>query len=276
MKTPNHRLPYALALSALLLAMTGCVTRKQYDQLAAQSQTLQGELNERRQHATQCDGERDSLSQRLSDLEQENSALRNANQVLASKNRTLATEMTSVRNASLEIRKEVEQKERALDVASQTYADLVNSLKQEVDQGQVTIREMRDQLEVSLVERIVFPAGEIDLNPEGRALLNKVAKILKTVKGRRIEVQGHSDNSPVAANMRDAFPTNWEVSARRATSVVRYLQERGVAADRLAAVALSSYHPIADNKSAAGRNRNRRIEIVLTPLLTERGKDSRP
>jgi chemotaxis protein MotB len=206
------------------------------------------------------------LDWRFSSIDAQNMALRNTNQMLVEKNRSLSNELLSIKGETLQVKKSVDEKQKALELASDTYADLVKDLKGEVEEGKVTIQEMQNQLKVALVERIVFPAGTVELNEAGKQVLDKVAKTLKNVKNRRIQIEGHSDDSAVPANMQVTYPTNWEVSARRATSVVRYLQEKGVDPSLMAAVGLAHYHPIATNKDPKGRQVNRRIEIVLTPL----------
>lgn len=248
------------------MTLTGCVTKKSYDLLMDEKIALEQKLNEESQSRQQSDQENQLMSERSSLLEQQNVNLRNTNQILVQKNSTLSTQVVSIKDETLQAKKQIEERQKAIEYASQTYDDLVRSLKQEVEEGKVTIDEMKDQLRVGFVERIVFPAGTVEINDAGKKVLDKVAKILKGVKNKRIEVLGHCDNSAVAAALKQNYPTNWEVSARRATSVVRYLESKGVSSSLLAAVALSHYHPIADNKTPTGRQTNRRIEIVLTPL----------
>jgi chemotaxis protein MotB len=245
---------------------SSCVSKAHYDLLDQNKADLLTQLNEEKKLHSQCEEERQSLDGRFSSIDAQNMALRNTNQMLVEKNRSLSNELLSIKGETLQVKKSVDEKQKALELASDTYADLVKDLKGEVEEGKVTIQEMQNQLKVALVERIVFPAGTVELNEAGKQVLDKVAKTLKNVKNRRIQIEGHSDDSAVPANMQVTYPTNWEVSARRATSVVRYLQEKGVDPSLMAAVGLAHYHPIATNKDPKGRQVNRRIEIVLTPL----------
>jgi len=85
---------------------------------------------------------------------------------------------------------------------------------------------------------------------------------------KQIQVSGHTDSNPISEKLAPQFPTNWELSVTRAVNVVRFLEEKAnVPARNLIATGYGQYHPIASNKSAAGRARNRRIEILLTPSL---------
>jgi chemotaxis protein MotB len=117
-----------------------------------------------------------------------------------------------------------------------------------------------------MVDEVLFDSGEADLKPEGIAILKKIGGVLKKTEGRTIEVQGHTDNVPIRGALAQRFPTNWELSAARATNVVRFLQdEAGVAPTGLSAAARSEYQPRASNDTEEGRRQNRRIEILLGP-----------
>ena len=249
----------------LLVMLCGCVSKGDFNTVTANNDKLTNKVADLEVKLNTLNQEKRAVDERLSILEQQNNTLRNTNQLLANKNSKLSEEVLSVKNRVLEVKKEADERERALAFASQTYEDLVASLKDEVRDGQVQIREAKNRLQVTLVDKIIFPAGAIEIDEKGRKLLKKVAKVLKGVSGKRIQVEGHSDKSPVAAAKIAQFPTNWEISARRATEVVRYLIEQGVKAKNLAAVGLSHFHPIASNKTAKGRQANRRIEIILLP-----------
>jgi chemotaxis protein MotB len=92
--------------------------------------------------------------------------------------------------------------------------------------------------------------------------------ILKQVTDRRIQVEGHTDNVPILSDLKNRYPTNWELSTARATEVVRYLQEHGgLDARLLSATGYGQFQPVASNDTDEGKHKNRRIEIVLLPLL---------
>src|SRR5208282_3813798 len=99
------------------------------------------------------------------------------------------------------------------------------------------------------------------------------AGVLKQVTDKRISIEGHTDNMPISDALKDKYPTNWELSTARATTVARFLQEKGgIDPTLLSAVGYGEYHPIASNDTVEGRAKNRRIEIVL--LDKEIGKAS--
>jgi chemotaxis protein MotB len=145
----------------------------------------------------------------------------------------------------------------------QQYEALVRKLSTEVTSGQIQIRQYRNMLSVELEEQIFFSSGRAELKPGGKAALKKVAEAVKGYADKILRVVGHTDNVPIAPALQGKFPTNWELSVARATNVVRYLQEVGIPAEHLIAAGRSEYDPVATNDTPEGRQKNRRIEILL-------------
>jgi chemotaxis protein MotB len=111
-----------------------------------------------------------------------------------------------------------------------------------------------------LSDGVLFDSGEAKIKPGAMPVVEKIAGLLQVDENHPINVEGHTDNVPIKSSQ---FPTNWELSTARASSVVRLLIADNAPADRLGAVGYAQLHPIASNGSAAGRSRNRRVEIVL-------------
>ena len=113
----------------------------------------------------------------------------------------------------------------------------------------------------------LFEPASATLTEAGTERLAALADTLTTTfPNRTVRIEGHSDNVPVGPNLQEQYPSNWELSAARATAVIRYLvSEHGIEPDRLEAVALGDTHPIASNTTAAGRRSNRRIEVLVLP-----------
>jgi chemotaxis protein MotB len=145
-----------------------------------------------------------------------------------------------------------------------TYDQLMSQLQKEVGEGQVAIRQYEDKLTVNVAEKIFFDSGSAELKPGGKEVLGKLGNVVKGLTDKVIRVEGHTDNVPISKSLRATYPTNWELSAARATTVVRFLQEfAGVPAEMLMAAAFGEYRPIAPNDTPANKQKNRRIEIVL-------------
>jgi chemotaxis protein MotB len=145
-----------------------------------------------------------------------------------------------------------------------TYDQLMSQLQKEVNEGQVTIQQYEDKLTVNVAEKIFFDSGSAELKPGGKEVLRKVGNILKGLTDKVVRVEGHTDNVPIAKPLQPTYPTNWELSAARAITVVRFLQEHaGVPPKMLMAAGFGEYRPIAPNDTPANKQKNRRIEIAL-------------
>jgi len=114
-----------------------------------------------------------------------------------------------------------------------------------------------------LTDQLLFDSGEAALKRAGRPLLNEVARMLNVDRKPPIVVEGYTDNVPISTPQ---YPSNWELSTARATTVVQYLIRQHVDINRLGAAGYAYLHPLADNVTAAGRKLNRRVEIVLERL----------
>jgi len=172
--------------------------------------------------------------------------------------------------ASLEgaLTKDVQAKEQELAALRGTYEALEEKMKAEIAKGDVRLSQANGRVKVDLVDAILFDVGDAAISPRGEEVLTRVGAVLLPVQDRKIQVSGHTDDSPISERLRGRYPTNWELSAARATTVVRFLEERAhVPGVRLVAAAHGPYEPISSNSSPRGRGRNRRIEILLTPTL---------
>jgi chemotaxis protein MotB len=114
-----------------------------------------------------------------------------------------------------------------------------------------------------LTDSLLFSSGSATLESAGQPLLTEIAALLNVDHVHPIAVEGNTDNVPISGG---AFPSNWELSTARASSVVRFLIAKGVDPQRLSAVGYAEQHPIAANSTPAGRALNRRVEIVLQRL----------
>jgi chemotaxis protein MotB len=114
-----------------------------------------------------------------------------------------------------------------------------------------------------LTDSLLFSSGSATLESQGQPLLTEIAALLNVDHVHPIAVEGNTDNVPITGG---AFPSNWELSTARASSVVRFLIAKGVDSQRLSAVGYAEQHPIATNSTPTGRALNRRVEIVLQRL----------
>ena len=167
-----------------------------------------------------------------------------------------------------ELSVQVQAKEDELQKLQGTFQELEAKMKEEIAKGDIRLSQSGGRIKVDLVDKILFDVGDASISERGGEVLSRVGAVLVNVQGKKIQVSGHTDDLPISDRLRDRYPTNWELAAARASNVVRYLEEKAnVPGRRLVVAAYGPWEPISSNKSATGRARNRRIEIVLTPAL---------
>jgi len=159
--------------------------------------------------------------------------------------------------SSNEIKKQIEQEIK-------TVAD-TNGLKDNIsvlsDERGIVIR---------IMDKAFFDEGKAELKDSAKSTLDKIVPVIKQINNH-IRVEGHTDNVPIKTN---EFKSNWELSVRRGTEVVRHLIERGgVPPQRISASGYAEYRPIVDNDTMTNRALNRRIEIVVAKSATEQSGD---
>lgn len=203
-------------------------------------------------------------------LQQQRAELEKQSAELAQQKSKLEQQSAALEQQNAEIQQQVstlEQQKAALLAASQQrqkqYDALVLGLSKEVEQGQLQVRQYQNMLAVDLAEQIFFDSGRATLKTGGKDVLKKVGEALKGYENKVIRVVGHTDNVPLAKSLQGMFPTNWELSVARATNVVRFLQDVGIPPERMVASGRGEYDPVAANDTAEGRQKNRRIEIML-------------
>ncbi|MFA5316279.1 MAG: OmpA family protein [Dehalococcoidales bacterium] len=122
-------------------------------------------------------------------------------------------------------------------------------------------------LVVTFVAEVLFDSGLAKIRPSANEVLSKVTNVLNDqVADRNIAIEGHTDNEPIK---KSGWKSNWELSTARATSVLHYLEENGTAPTRLQATGYGEHHPIASNDTKEGRQKNRRVEIVILPKMSK-------
>ena len=159
------------------------------------------------------------------------------------------------------------EKQAALDALQRLKDELSAKLVVEVQSGDITITRRGNELVVDVSDKILFDVGKTEIKERGQQILVQVASILAGFKDHIIQVGGHTDSARVVSpELVERYPTNWELSTARATNVVRFLQEHStIPGDRLLAAGFAQFRPAASNRSEQGRQKNRRIEIVLLP-----------
>lgn len=176
----------------------------------------------------------------------------------------------TVANQELEAyRKVAEANKQKLEAVTQRENQLRDRMQQELSDKSVEIEQLRGQLTVRMLDKIVFLSGSADILPEGMAVIDKVVEVLADSPDI-IRVEGHTDDTPIGDKLKKKYPSNWELSAARASAVARYIETKHhINPKRLESLGFSMYHPVAPNDTPENKQRNRRVEIVLKPAPEE-------
>jgi len=143
--------------------------------------------------------------------------------------------------------------------------DIMAVLEPLVREGKVRVTQTSRGVTIEINASLLFPTGEAKLSPDSIAALTAIASVLK-VDTHAIQVEGHTDNIPIKNSI---FPSNWELSAVRASTVARLLTENGVDENRVTAVGQGAKQPVDTNETVEGRSRNRRVTVTVLAVLPE-------
>lgn len=181
---------------------------------------------------------------------------------------TQAETIIALEDAKGSLEGELGKKQAALDAVKTLQDTLAKSLIEEIETGDIRVSQRGGLLVIDVSDAVLFAVGEATLSERGQKVLSRLAESLKALPEKAVfQVGGHTDNQPIKSEeVKAVFPTNWELSATRATNVVRFLEETcEIPGERLVAAGFSEYRPIASNAKPKNRAKNRRIEIALLP-----------
>ncbi len=287
-----------LIICCLLLSLTACVSKNTYQQKVNEADILQRDVADLTTTRTNLLAEKEQLQADLSKLNarlvevlKQNSNLQrdllaaNANQERQADNLTIHEEqiaalrkqlqnmqdtndqlLATVEELNQAIEKEKVAREARLAKVKNTYDQLVGALEDEIKRGELTISNLEGQLSVNLLNQILFDSGKTAIKKEGQKVLKSLGDVLNKFPDKALMIEGHTDNVQISSRLKEQYPTNWELSTARATSVVHFLQDSvGLPGERLIAAGYSQYKPVASNEDSDGRAQNRRIQILLVP-----------
>lgn len=158
-----------------------------------------------------------------------------------------------------------------LNSLEKAKAELEARLSKEIGDQEVSVKMMDRGLVITFVAEVLFDSGEAQLRQSSFEKLDKIADVLNTtVKDLSVGIEGHTDDVPI---QRSGWKSNWELSSARALSVLHYLtQANNISPGRLSATGYGEFRPVADNAMPEGRQKNRRVEIVILPNRTTEGR----
>jgi chemotaxis protein MotB len=208
--------------------------------------------------------EKGVLSQNLSKKEQELRLMEENILAAKAQNEKLSAELKSREQRVQELEKVLADKDKAVSDLRTRVNNALLSFKG----SDLSVDVRNGKVYVSLSEKLLFKSGSYAVDPKGGAAIKKLASVLKEQPDITVTVEGHTDDVPFAKGT-GCVNDNWELSALRATSIVKVLVAEGAPAPKLTAAGRSEFVPIAQGKTAEARQRNRRSEIILTPKLDE-------
>ena len=261
----------------VLILLSSCVSQKKYAELEATNQKNLNLLNSATVKLNSCLDEKATAEANFKALEEQVAFLKANNQDLINNMGNLTTlSQKGAENLekSLESLKEKDLVIRTMQDAvtrrdSVTLA-LVTSLKGafiDISDNDIEINVEKGVVFISISDKLLFNSGSYYVSDRAKEVLGKVAQVVLDKPEIEFMVEGHTDNVPI---QNDVLQDNWDLSVKRATSVVRVLQnDFNVPPERMTAAGRSYYIPVADNETAEGKSKNRRTRIVVLPKLDQ-------
>ena len=260
----------ALILALGLLSATGCVSHKKFNALQADYNAAQVSLAGANANIKSLETQLGNCQTNAAKTEKAYAALQNSlDQSIAnaqSGNVNISKLVDEINSSNAYIQKLVDAKSKSDSLLMTLTANLTRSLNSD-ELKDVNVKVIKGVVYISLADNMLYRSGSYEISPAAMDILSKVAKIIKDYKNYDVLVEGNTDNVPIS---RTNIRNNWDLSALRASSVVQVLQDRfGVDPSRLTAGGRGEYNPVASNDTAAGRQANRRTQIIITPSLDQ-------
>lgn len=260
-----------MLFAGLGLFAASCVSQKKFDELQEKYDQTSDKLSSAKLELADCLEDKKARKEEIKYLKSTNyELLKNVGNLS-----TLSTKEAENLEKSLESMKEkdltIKRLQDAINKKDSVTLALVTSLKgalDDVNDEDISINVEKGMVYVAISDRLLFKSGDYDVSKDAQRVLSKVAKVINSKPSFEVMVEGHTDTVPVIPS--SPIEDNWDLSTRRAASVVRILQnEHEVDPARMIAAGRSEYKPVATNETEEGRARNRRTKIVLLPKLDE-------
>lgn len=262
---------------ALIVLLSSCAAKKNLASLQEEHEMVKKDLKNTTAELSDCINQKDKAKDKVTDLEEEVAYLKSVNFKLLENTGDLATlsakeaenlerSLESIREKDLQIKTMRD----AINKKDSVTLALVTSLKSslgDINDPDIEVNVEKGVVFISISDKLLFKSGSFDVSQEARAVLAKVAKVVNDKPDMEFLVEGHTDDVPVS---KAGIIDNWDLSVKRATAVVRVLQnEFSVAPEQMTAAGKSYYAPIADNDTPANRSKNRRTRIVVLPKIDQ-------
>ncbi|MBC7389411.1 MAG: flagellar motor protein MotB [Opitutaceae bacterium] len=270
-----------VSVVAIILAagsFSSCVTKKKYRELESRNKNIMSDMGAASAKLIECDREKIEALARLRAMEEQNAYLKKNSDDLINNVGNLTT-LTSKGAANLEKSLEsikekdvrITRLQDALTRKDSVTLAIVTSLKSSlgnVNDQDIEINVEKGVVFVSIADKLLFQSGSYTVQDAAKTVLGKVATVVKAKPDFEIMVEGHTDNVPVSKG--SLLLDNWDLSVKRATAIVRVLQnEFAIEPGRIVAAGRGEFVPLTSNDSPDGRARNRRTRIIVLPKLDQ-------
>ncbi|TPV33253.1 hypothetical protein FJ651_09160 [Paucihalobacter ruber] len=258
-----------------MFVLGSCVSKKEYAALEAKHKETQDLLNSATVKLNTCLADAAAANARVEGLKDQLADLRKSNQDLIDTKGNLTTltqkgaenlekSLESLREKDIKITR----LQDALTKKDSVTLAVVTALKKEVglDDPDIEINVEKGVVFISIADKLLFQSGSYNVTNRAKEILGKVAKVVNSRPNFEAMVEAHTDNVPYK---RDVLLDNWDLSVKRATSVVRVLESLGVNPQQLIAAGRSEYQPLMPNDTAQNRAANRRTRIVVLPKIDQ-------
>ena len=260
---------FMISLAAVLL-MTSCASKKDLVACQEENKALQTNYQDTKEQLAASNTRVSSLEEQIAELRRTNAKLQaslDKSLTNASQNNVSIEKLVDQINESNQyIRHLVEVKSKSDSLNMVLTNNLTRSLSKE-ELKEVDVQVLKGVVYISLADNMLYKSGSYEINDRAAETLSKIAKIIKDYKDYDVLIEGNTDNVPIK---RENIRNNWDLSCLRASSVVQALQTKyGVDPKRLTAGGRGEYNPLTSNATDAGKSRNRRTQIIITPKLDE-------
>jgi chemotaxis protein MotB len=252
------------------IMISSCASKKELVNCQNENKELSAQYQNARESLAAANARINSLSDQLKSCQSNNDALsKSLEQSLNNANSSsvnVAKLVDQINESNQYIRHLIQMKAKSDSLNMVLTNNLTRSLSKE-DMKDVDIQVQKGVVYISLSDNMLYRSGSYQISAAADATLAKIAKIIKDYQDYDVLIEGNTDNVPISqTNIRN----NWDLSCLRASSVVQALQTKfGVDPKRLTAGGRGEYNPVADNGTAAGKTKNRRTQIIITPKLDQ-------
>jgi chemotaxis protein MotB len=260
-----------LKLSLLCLLLAGAagaagyfwwMQRSELEEAESGHKQASWDSKECKRQLTDVSGKVDGLNRLVATCQSEKQGSEDKHKQTEAMMTSMETNLNATRTELEDLRKQRAEAEKRL----QGFKDLTAKFQKMIASGTVQVKFRNGVMLVNMPSEVLFPSASAEISDQGKMKVMEVGVILKNLPERQFMIVGHTDSLPIKS---DIYKDNWDLSTARALTVTKFLVSAGLDAKRLIAAGHGEHDPVASNKSKDGREKNRRIEIILMPNINE-------